>query len=101
VPRKQIPDNEKIQVGMVLLVSLPNGMQLPARITDANAETITIDLNHPLAGKNLMFKIKLVEVSSGSSSSSGSSKNASASPVEKKEKKAKPEKLEDQFSKKK
>lgn len=65
IPRKQIPDQEKIQVGMVMIISLPNGMQIPARITDVKEEMITIDLNHPLAGKTLLFKIKLLDVKSG------------------------------------
>lgn len=72
IPRKQIPDQEKIQVGMVMIISLPNGMQIPARIVKAAAESITIDLNHPLAGKTLNFKIKLLEVKSGKSASAKS-----------------------------
>ena len=62
VPRDQLPKEQEPQVGMVLGVGMPNGQQIPARITAVNDTEVTIDLNHPLAGKNLNFKLKLIEV---------------------------------------
>ena len=62
VPREQLPKEQEPQVGMVLGVNLPNGQQVPARIIDVDEKEVTIDLNHPLAGKVLKFKIKLVGV---------------------------------------
>lgn len=62
VPRAQLPQDQEPKVGMILAVGLPNGMQLPARIVDVTKDTVTIDLNHPLAGKTLHFKLKLLEV---------------------------------------
>jgi peptidylprolyl isomerase len=50
--------------GMMLVLSHPQqpGMQLPAQIVDVTEKTVKIDLNHPLAGKELCFKIELVNV---------------------------------------
>ncbi len=62
VPRKQLPPDQEPKVGMILAVGLPNGQQFPARIIAVTTEDVTIDLNHPLAGKTLHFKIKVAEV---------------------------------------
>src|SRR3989344_7569102 len=63
VPRKQLPQDQEPKVGMVLAVGLPNGQQFPARIVEVTTEDVTIDLNHPLAGKTLHFRIKVAEIS--------------------------------------
>ncbi|MDO8510798.1 MAG: peptidylprolyl isomerase [Nanoarchaeota archaeon] len=63
VPRKQLPQDQEPKVGMVLAVGLPNGQQFPARIVAVTADDVTIDLNHPLAGKTLHFRIKVAEIS--------------------------------------
>ncbi|HLD80289.1 MAG TPA: peptidylprolyl isomerase [Candidatus Nanoarchaeia archaeon] len=63
VPRKQLPQDQEPKIGMILSVGLPNGMQFPAKIVEVTKEEVTIDLNHPLAGKTLHFKIKVVDFS--------------------------------------
>ena len=62
VPRQQLPQDQEPKVGMILAVGLPNGQQFPARIIAVTTDDVTIDLNHPLAGKTLHFKIKVVNV---------------------------------------
>lgn len=62
VPRKQLPQDQEPKVGMILAVGLPNGQQFPARIIAVAKDDVTIDLNHPLAGKTLHFKIKVAEI---------------------------------------
>ena len=46
---------------MILGLKTPDGQQFPARIAEVSDKDITVDLNHPLAGKNLNFKLKIVE----------------------------------------
>ena len=60
VPRSQLPPGPELKVDMMLMVGLPNGQKIPARISEVKPETVKIDLNHPLASKTLIFKLKLV-----------------------------------------
>ena len=60
--RKDIPFQEEPQIGMVLGFNLPQGGQFPATIINVTDDKITFDLNHPLAGKKLIFVIKVVDV---------------------------------------
>lgn len=64
VPRDKMPLDEEPEAGMMLLTELPNGAKVPAVITEVTEEEVTIDLNHPLAGKALTFEIKVVGISS-------------------------------------
>lgn len=61
-PREQFPKDQEIKPGMMIGVGLPDGRQIPALIKDVNDKEVTLDLNHPLAGKTLKFKIKVVEI---------------------------------------
>lgn len=64
IPRSQLPDERPISPGTVIWVGSPTGQQMPALITEVRENNFTIDLNHPLAGKTLIFKVKVVEISS-------------------------------------
>src|SRR3989338_1686174 len=62
IPREQLPKDKEPQPGMVLALGTPDGKRFPATITKVDAKEITVDLNHPLAGKTLKFKVKVVGV---------------------------------------
>ncbi|MEL7147660.1 MAG: peptidylprolyl isomerase [Bacteroidota bacterium] len=61
IPKTQLPADMNPQVGQKLVASSPQGQQevLVAAVSD---DTITIDVNHPMAGKELVFEIELVEI---------------------------------------
>lgn len=61
VPKSALGD-VKAEVGMVLGVKLQTGQEVPVRVTAVGDESVTLDLNHPLAGQTLTFDIKLVDV---------------------------------------
>ncbi len=62
IPKANLPQDKAPEKGMVLVLSNPQGQQFPAVIDEIKETTIVLDLNHPLAGKKLLFKIKLVSV---------------------------------------
>ncbi|MBS3119368.1 peptidylprolyl isomerase [Candidatus Woesearchaeota archaeon] len=63
VPRAQFPPDREPEPGMMVVVGTPDGAQIPARISQVTKEDVTVDLNHPLAGKALNFRIKLLDIS--------------------------------------
>ncbi|MBU2637860.1 MAG: peptidylprolyl isomerase [Nanoarchaeota archaeon] len=61
VPKEHLPKDQEPKPGMMLMIATPDGKQFPAKIAEVNDKEITLDLNHPLAGKTLVFKVKIVE----------------------------------------
>jgi peptidylprolyl isomerase len=48
--------------GLRLEVSRPDGQPLPVVVTQVSESNVTLDANHPLAGRDLVFDISLLEV---------------------------------------
>jgi len=62
VSRNQLPDDLNPTVGQQLQMQSPDGMTAVVAVSDVSETTVTLDANHPLAGKDLTFEIELVEV---------------------------------------
>jgi peptidylprolyl isomerase len=62
VPRGDLPAEMKPEVGQQLEVTQEDGQLFQVLVTEVTDEKITIDVNHPLAGKALNFDLKLVEI---------------------------------------
>jgi FKBP-type peptidyl-prolyl cis-trans isomerase 2 len=62
VPKEHFPKEQAPKKGMMLAVGFPDGRKLPALITDVTEKEITLDFNHPMAGKVLNFRIKVVDI---------------------------------------
>ncbi len=62
VPRGQLPDDMQPEVGMQLQAQGQDGQLLRLVVTAVNAEVVTVDGNHPLAGQALNFDIELVDI---------------------------------------
>ena len=60
--RTQLPPDLKPEVGQTLVAGSPEGQEMHVQVTELTEATITIDANHPLAGKELIFDIELVEI---------------------------------------
>jgi peptidylprolyl isomerase len=63
VPREMFDDEP--QEGWMVELASPDGQRLAALIADVGDEMVTLDFNHPMAGKDLTFEIELVDVVEG------------------------------------
>jgi peptidylprolyl isomerase len=62
VPRSALPDDLEPEMGMQLQAQGNDGQRIDLVVTAVGEESITVDGNHPLAGKALNFKIELVQI---------------------------------------
>lgn len=65
VPREQIPVEIQVEAGMALQMQTPDGRAVPVQVVEVTETEVTLDANHPLAGKDLTFAIELVEIVAG------------------------------------
>jgi len=61
-PRDRFPADLVPQVGLQLSMSDNAGNQYPVVITEVKDDVVILDANHPLAGKDLVFDLELVEI---------------------------------------
>ncbi len=61
--RSDLPEDLVPEEGQQLVSKLSDGREIPLQVTEVKDETIVVDANHPLAGKELTFDIKLEGIS--------------------------------------
>ncbi len=61
IPRKSIPEDLPLTIGIQVQLQDPNGQPMMATIAKVGDENVKMDLNHFLAGKTLEFDISIVE----------------------------------------
>ena len=62
IPKSALPEDIVPEVGLKLVSKTNEGQEIPLVVTEVHEESFTIDANHPLAGKDLTFKVQLVEI---------------------------------------
>lgn len=62
IPRENLPKDQEPKAGMMLVMQDPAGNQMPVKIAKVDEKSVTLDLNHPLAGKDLTFRIKIEKI---------------------------------------
>ena len=62
IPRSDLPANLPLEPGKMLRVSTPEGQSFPAVIKEVKKDSVVLDFNHPLAGKELHFDVTVVSV---------------------------------------
>ena len=62
VPKDQLPQEIAPEVGMGLVAKNPDGSERQLRVAEVKDTSIIIDANHPLAGKDLIFDVEVLEI---------------------------------------
>ena len=62
IPRDSLPNDMEVEVGQQLWVDDVDSEPVTVSVVDLSDSTVTLDANHPLAGKDLTFDVKLVEI---------------------------------------
>ena len=62
VPRESFQGVDSIEVGMQVEAQTGQGGNVPVTVTEVTDTIVTVDGNHPLAGKNLTFEVSIEEV---------------------------------------
>jgi len=62
IERDQFDDAIELEEGLVLSFSDAQNAELPGVVTDFNEREVTIDFNHPLAGKKIHFEVQVIAV---------------------------------------
>jgi FKBP-type peptidyl-prolyl cis-trans isomerase 2 len=61
-PVSTLPKGLAPKVGMVLQATAPDGSKFPAVISELKGDKVVLNFNHPLAGKDLIFKVKILKI---------------------------------------
>lgn len=61
-PMYAIPNAKDIKVGKVFYFVTQEGLRFPAKVLEIKEGLAKVDFNHPLAGKDLAFEIRLIDL---------------------------------------
>jgi len=62
IDKSQLPPEIAPEVGMGLVSKTPDGREMNLLVAEVKENTIIVDGNHPLAGKDLIFDLEVVEI---------------------------------------
>lgn len=61
-PRAQFPQDAQLQAGLMISFADAQNNEMPGVVTDIDETTVTVDFNHPLAGRDILFSVKIIDV---------------------------------------
>jgi FKBP-type peptidyl-prolyl cis-trans isomerase SlyD len=62
IPTSEFPEGVTPEIGMELEIKDKEGNEMYGRVLSIQEDTVTMDFNHPLAGKELHFDVKIVDL---------------------------------------
>lgn len=62
IPKETFPEDFEFQTGLLVEMQAADGTPVPAMIWEVGEDTVTLNFNHPLAGKTLTFDVEIVSV---------------------------------------
>jgi peptidylprolyl isomerase len=63
VPRNQFGEGVDFAIGNAVQGINPDGQRFMATISEVKEDTVSLDFNHPLAGKTITFEVEVLEIS--------------------------------------
>lgn len=57
-----LPDDVKPEPGLMLAFSDVSGSELPGMVREVRDSVVVVDFNHPLAGRDIIFAVKIIDV---------------------------------------
>jgi len=64
MPRSDFPDTSQLEEGQIIAFTTPTGEEVPGAILEIGNDSVKVDFNHPLAGRNLAFEVELLAMKS-------------------------------------
>ncbi len=62
IPRSDFPADMTLAPGVVIAFDTPGGDELPGVVRAVDQDSVTVDLNHPLAGHELTFEVEIRQI---------------------------------------
>lgn len=62
IKKDNLPEGITPQIGKVLELKRPSGQNMRLKITDVQEDSVTLDANHPLAGRTFQLDVQMVEI---------------------------------------
>ena len=62
LPREQFDDDVELEIGLVFSFSDASGGELPGMVISYDDDEVTVDFNHPLAGRTMLFDVLIHRV---------------------------------------
>lgn len=60
--RSKFPADMSLEAGVIVSFGGPGGSEIPGVVRDVAGDSVTVDLNHPLAGHAITFELEVVQV---------------------------------------
>ncbi len=60
--RREFMDAGEPEIGAIMLFTAMDGSEMPGVIREINGDSITVDFNHPLAGRTVHFDVEVLEI---------------------------------------
>ena len=61
-PKSEFENDPDLKPGAIVAVELSEKEKTPATIIQVDDKSVSIDMNHPLSGKNLNFEVEIIEI---------------------------------------
>ena len=71
IPRDRFPPEMELAEGQVIGFTTPEGTEVAGTVLELGEDAVTVDFNHPLAGHEIVFRVRILEVANPTEPSSG------------------------------